>query len=365
VLFYDLDDKKMVSRSTFEGNSVIYPLDAFDDLAVFLKLDFDTDEVTLMYFSISEGGFIEEKHPGLKDFYLSQSYFESADEPGAKEYMEVLYTDRSYITVRDHMLYGHDGTDSESILVYDLRTGKSSSISLPMPQGYRLQDSSVLRRPSDILVMDSSHLYTTMYNEEAGVIKPLIIDLKTGNYMIPETDITDERMAYAAEGYVTFEGIYGTETRDVNGKLINAVPSNGKNIVSFCWHDGSLYVTYTDCTMDVYKGNSLIRTIQLSFREELYQDLNKMFRYEFHDDRLYMFYAYVLDVIDLSSEGHLPLYCVEGDVLEYLADRKELIMHAYDGKRNDYLNYLGWYDELTPQEMIERGKAQLEALEGK
>ena len=137
--------------------------------------------------------------------------------------------------------------------------------------------------------------------------------------------------------------------------------------MSLCIHEDRLYIVYSDSTMEICRNGAVERIIRLSFTEEMDKDsiLRKFFRYEFHGDRLYLFYNYMLDVIALDSDGELPLYCVPSDIIDYLPENGELIMVAEDISRNDGRSYPGWYDELEPSEIMERGRLQLYEMERK
>ncbi|MBR3294932.1 MAG: toll/interleukin-1 receptor domain-containing protein [Clostridia bacterium] len=368
IQFYDLIEKKMTARFTAtEENSIYLPLDSFSETAVYLKLDFDTAEMSLCYFDMMDGKLLKENDTGLSDFYISSHYFSSREDSGAEAYMELVYMDPSYLTVRDHVLYAHDNSEYERIVIIDLATEERRELGISLPEGYRLQDATVLEGPSALTVMDSSHLYTTMYNKDIGVIKALIIDTETGEYIIPETDVVDENRVYGDAGRVVLSGIYGTEIRDTSGKLIYSIPANEKDIMSLCIHEDRLYIVYSDSTMEICRNGAVERTIRLSFTEEMDKDsiLRKFFRYEFHGDRLYLFYNYMLDVIALDTDGELPLYCVPSDIIDYLPENGELIMIAEDISRNDGRSYPGWYNELEPSEIMERGRLQLYEMERK
>ena len=106
----------------------------------------------------------------------------------------------------------------------------------------------------------------------------------------------------------------------------------------------------------------MIRRVPLSFDLSMQIIDGRDFRYEFLDNRLYLYCGNVMNVVMLDSDGETAVYYADS-VLTHLADREELLVYSNDRERarqeGDLRLYLGSFREYSVAELIKRAREQV------
>ena len=188
--------------------------------------------------------------------------------------------------------------------------------------------------------------------------KALLFDLASGE-LISALDETGGKQIADIGEMVALRGVDHLDLYSKDGELLHQIEHPNFDILSLKIREDQLFSICDDRMLRIYRNDQLQRSIALSFPAHAY-DMESGFSYEFVDDRLYLYNDGCLEVISLQSGSSLPLYYVEGSVLNYDQGDGSIIMYSYDPQKSDAFYYPASIREYDALSLYDKAKKQLE-----
>ena len=345
LLLYPLNESGEYAEIALEKGHAYHLLKLDEKELCVLMIDAKTSLLSLLIYSTTDGQLISKIDLPISDYYLKNKILTYPLEDAEAIFLDALYQD---VALNEVKLYLHDETDSKKIVIADLETKEISSISLRYDG-----DLLVNGRAAKLFVSkDGSRLLSFDEN------KALLFDLTSGE-LISALDETGGKQIADIGEMVALRGVDHLDLYSKDGELRHQIEHPNFDILSLKIREDQLFSICDDRMLRIYRNDQLQRSIALSFPAHAY-DMESGFSYEFVDDRLYLYNDGCLEVISLQSDSSLPLYYVEGSVLNYDQGDGSIIMYSYDPQKSDAFYYPASIREYDALSLYDKAKKQLE-----
>ena len=364
--FYDLNAKIQIATTELDRNAAWHLLAEQNQVAYLLRIDGKEGKLAILAVNMRSGEILREDPLPLHDFYVQNSLLQ-----GPFSIEEEIYLDRSYTApgpaaVQGECVFIHDQENCNRILIYSLADGSTEQLDLNDVLGEErrlLYEETSFLLPSPLVISpDGATLFTAFTDRRDGSRGVILVRIEDGSVtLLPGIPDDLSSVAFADDG-VVYAGTDGLYLCAQDGELQNTITFTGDNAVSFAWNCGRLYCVFPDGGLEIYENGELIRRVPLSFDLSMQIIDGRDFRYEFLDNRLYLYCGNVMNVVMLDSDGETAVYYADS-VLTHLADREELLVYSNDRERarqeGDLRLYLGSFREYSVAELIKRAREQV------
>ena len=364
--FYDLNTKIQIATTELDRNAAWHLLAEQNQVAYLLRIDGKEGKLAILAVNMRSGEILREDPLPLHDLYVQNSLLQ-----GPFSIEEEIYLDRSYTApgpaaVQGERVFIHDQENCNRILIYSLVDGSTEQLDLSDVLGEErrlLYEETSFLLPSPLVISpDGATLFTAFTDRRDGSRGVILVRIEDGSVtLLPGIPDDLSSVAFADDG-VVYAGTDGLYLCAQDGELQNTITFTGDNAVSFAWNCGRLYCVFPDGGLEIYENGELIRRVPLSFDLSMQIIDGRDFRYEFLDNRLYLYCGNVMNVVMLDSDGETAVYYADS-VLTHLADREELLVYSNDRERarqeGDLRLYLGSFREYSVAELIKRAREQV------
>ncbi len=267
----------------------------------------------------------------------------------------------SPFAVRNNQFCYLEGTGADLIFhSISLADGTESEVPLDLAEyGTAVSGSSVL----SFVMNDSGTVgLFALQSKNTGTIVPALFNTSDGSLYILE-DTVFSRLCFAQNEYASIRAVCGADAialYDASFRKTAEIPYPGSTCLAMYLDNRVLYALFSDGVLRSYDhSGSLINELRLSFTDidEFFLDY---FRLERHGDTLAVFEGEQLEFVDLSKTDTRPAAVVPEHVLSWSADRDEILVYTYNGKADSSLFFAGILPHYTPDQLIEKGKAELD-----
>ena len=360
LILYDTSSGTVVNDGIQTENSPYHLLTVIDGTAYALRVDQETSRFILCSFDLSDGEKKGEVPLPVAEFYTSLGLVYNDDSYISASMIDTLYIPPSPVALRGSTLCMHDWDDPNRIFIYDISAGTSREIRADLEPDCYLISSEVSVGPAPLLISeDGRYVFSVRYDMNDSSILPVMISLEDGSVSVLESDINDLSSAVFADGCLLFSGKDSLHELDQHGGPGQDIPFSGDNAISFTLHKGRTYCVFPDMTMTVFINGDAERTVSLGIPPDSYAK-GKAYRYEFTDDRLYLFRDHDMCVISLYSDSASPLYTVTGSVIDADPERGMIICYGTHGSSGDENYQVVSFAEYSVDELTLRSREQLD-----
>ncbi len=390
LLFYDLNSGSQCGSAALPAGDAGHLLTVINKMAYVLLVHGEAGDTSVAGFDLLSGQKVCEYLLPVHDFYCGNGLMEYPFSHGDALLLSAEYAAPSSVAVSGEDLYFHDAF-SNSIWRLRLPSGDLEELALQDTASeerirFVFQENRFLF-PSPLSVSpDGQYLFTACTDQEDGSRKALLIRISNGTCVdlpgVPQ-DLSAVSFISGPNGEaqaVLYSGQHELFTCSVEGELLSSVQWTGDNPISFSEHSGRLYCVFPDAFLRIYEDGNEIRSLPLSFELQGERLNGRYFRFQFTDDRLYLYCGEDLNVIELSGDGSTPVFAASS-VLDRMDSNGRLILFSYDpyGQLLDPADggtgdetasdtaapkeqlYLVSIDEYSPAELAERAKYQLDS----
>ncbi len=364
-LFYDIGSGKLIRSITMDDGGAYHLLTETDGTAHVMRVDLSTAGISVCSYDMHTGEKIREIPLNAVEYYTASGLIGS-DNPlyYILSVMDTLYIQPSPVSVRGSLFCMHDMTDPNSLILCDLESGSVRTVKVQLDENCYLVDiaSAIVVELSPVLISeDGSCVFSVMTDVSSGISRAVTISLQDGSVKQLDGDIFDLSSPVFSGGTLMYSGTDTLHICSQDGTPLSDIPFTGDNALSFFCHEGRQYCVFPDGDLVIYENGEQIRTVHLAAEVSAYIN-GKAFRYEFCNDRLYLFCDRDLNVISLDSDSTTPLYAVTGCAVDADPSDGRIICFGpvSDGISSE--NRLLLFREYTPQELIARGREQLESF---
>jgi hypothetical protein len=127
--------------------------------------------------------------------------------------------------------------------------------------------------------------------------------------------------------------------------------------------ESRIYCVFPNAVLGIYERGKELRSIPLTFSLLNTVANGRDFRYDFTDQRLYLYCGADLNVIDRDSDGTTPVYAA-ACVLDCRAEDNTLYLFSQNPQHDaeNSLFYLTAIKEYSPADLAARAEIQLDAF---
>ncbi|MBO7676237.1 MAG: hypothetical protein J6S49_01795, partial [Erysipelotrichaceae bacterium] len=359
ICFADLHNKNIISAYMMADNAYYHLLDIYDSKGYVLMCE-SGKQCSLLVIDARNGELLNTETLNMTDFYEGQGYFSFPLELYESIFYDGFYAYPSAVSVYDHTLYYHDINSLNTIHIYDLKDGQERSIKVDLGSWLLVNNNNYFY-PSELLVFDNGNkIYTVAHDfskdEPLSYRKGLWIDVNDSSVHVLEDIPSSGFYAYGKDDILVYSDENNINIIDTAKDSTTKIPASQKAL-AFYYHENRLYVLNPDSTLEIYEHNRQIRKVILEGNDISFCP-NKLVRFEVHDKELFIYVDTLLYIVNLDSDSSRTLYDFQENVLGAHGD--DFVVYAYDGRKKDFMFYLGEYKRYTLDEMIERAYRQLE-----
>ena len=266
----------------------------------------------------------------------------------------------SPFAVRNNQFCYLEGTGADLIFhSISLADGTESEVPLDLAEyGTAVSNNNVL----SFVMNDSGTVgLFAMQSKNTGTIVPALFNTEDGSLHILE-DTALSRLCFAQNDSASMTAVCGTDgivVYDASFRKTAEIPYPGSTCLAMYLDNSTLYALFSDGYLRSYnRSGNLINELRLSFTDidEFFLDY---FCLEKHSDTLAVFEGGQLEFVDLSRTDDRPAAVIPEHVLSWSAATDEILVYTYNGKADSSLFYAGILPHYTPEQLIEKGTAEL------
>ena len=357
LIFADMSTENVFARIVLDQGDCYHIIKNIDNNLYILKIDARTADMYIQSYDMQEARLINETALGAKDFNTYNGlFFTYPLSTMEAEYISLEYDSPSALAVGKENIYVHGAADPNKITCYNLKTGEMNFLEFT-GEG-KLEDATELHEPAPLVLnQDETLIFTSIWDEESEQSAGIILNFAESTARIIQQETYDENMTKWEEGKLLLVTGTGISIYDSVGTQISRIPFAKERALSVDWHDGQLLAVYPDNTLKIYREGKLIREVTLAMENIKYLT-SRSFRWEYTEDRLYLYCGSALTVVNLNSDSTLPVYTVSEGALKWLPESGQLLV--YSRQINGISPYqLAYFREYTAEDLITRGKNQL------
>ena len=269
----------------------------------------------------------------------------------------------SPVAVRNNQFFYFEGTGTDlNFHSISLADGAESEVSL-----------NIAEYGSTVSGSNSNDVFPFVLND-AGTAGLFAIQSKNTDTTVPALFHTSDGSLHILEGTVLSRlcfaqndnasmlavcGTDGIDLYDASFRKTTEIPYPGSTCLAMYLDNRILYAMFSDGYLRSYDhSGNLINTLTLSFTDidEFFLDY---FRLEKHGDTLAVFEGEQLEFVDLSKTDTRPAAVVPEHVLSWSADTDTILVYTHNGKADSSLFFAGILPHYTPEQLIEKGKAEM------
>ena len=355
LLIWNVKDEKNVGKVTLDKGDAYSLLKLTEEEALLLHVNAKTAEVSVMAVDLNTAELrYEEQLQGIKDYYLHNGYFRYPLSLNDSDFIMMKYKGTSQLAIGDRIITIHGAADPNLLIIYDIEDRSQKQVKITSDA--KMVDSTILRAPSPLVLSDDEEMiFTVSRAETSEKVNGLLINLEKQQARSIDVNGIDETLTIWKENKLIVTDSNKMTLFDNIGNKLYQIPFTYEKVLSLDYHDNKLIGVYPDNTLVIYQDGKILREVELDFKNLKYMSA-AAFRFEYHQDMLYLYCGNSLAVINMQSESRYPLYIVDQGVLGYNEGRKEIIVYSH---KNASEYNLAIFTEYDAEELIERGVAQL------
>ena len=370
LLFYALQDNAQTARVDLPEGDVWHLLTALGETVHVLRIHGNSGETFVLSYDLQSGELLREMQLPVKDFFCDSGYMSAPFSHADAVYLSAMYQTPSAAVVCGEDLYIHDAASNE-IWHLCLTTGELTGVPVAFPENSGsfdfIYEENGFLLPSPLAVSpDGRFLFTAGTSPKDGSRTALLVHLEDGTVtLLPGTpyDLTSVAFDSGPSGKtdtVLYAGQRELFACSTDGKLLYSIPWTGDNPVSFAMREGRIYCVFPNAVLGIYERDKELRSIPLTFSLLNTVANGRDFRYDFTNQRLYLYCGADLNVIALDSDGTTPVYTA-GCVLDCRTENNMLYLFSQmpQNGTESRLFYLTAISEYSPAALADRAGIQL------
>ena len=353
--FYFIDNsaKKVIATYAYDSNRYYHLLDMNDDNVYILYID-DNAQYCILTFLFETGELIDTNELNLYDFYMTATYLSYPFSRSESVFMDNYFSGDTFMAVNNHKLYINDLSEGNRIYVYDLLKKEINYVQFNLVSDVAVESESPYA-PSGIIVSDDGNIILTKtYNFEDYSSHYVLMNMQNESVIYFDVVPGEDFCASMNEGQIIISGEDNIYVFDYEGNMMYSIPYTSSRALSFSYYKNRLYCVYPEGILEVYENGESIRKVNIG---DLSYYTAKSIRYEFKNNKLYLYAGHSLRTINMYADTSTPIYTTPGGVLGYF--KGEILMFAHDVNKGDVYYYLGSFKEYTVDELIQEANDQL------
>ena len=345
LYLYRLSQDGDVLTIDLEKGNAWHLLKAYEDKIAVLKIDGRSGKLFVRFYSGEDGSLLEEIDTSLYNIYLASGILSYPLDRSEAVFLDASYDGFSSLCLDGDILSMHDENDSRRIVMIDLSSLERKDYVAETDLLYNGMASPILVLDEGRKILtytDNGVLFMDVESEEEKVLSE-----NNGGRALADGD---DVLAYSCYDHI--------DVSSLSGDLLYRIDHFDHDVISLKVFADRVYCIGDDHVLRIYENGERIRNVDLSFADMAYSEYSS-FRYEFYEDRLYLFSDTALEVISLSSDSTMPVYYIADSVLGFDEGERRVCMYSYDPSRRDNMYYPAVFEEYDGASLIDKAKGQV------